>query len=92
MTWRDRLVEKALERCAESFGVSVEQIRGLRPGTRRNVHDDITVIVVLLEVAGNGDGCAALEAQADDSEDEEYGVFADGRDDEGEQQEQHDEL
>ena len=43
------LLESVLARCGEACGRSVEELRGLEPGKRRNYHDDITIAVIDLE-------------------------------------------
>jgi serine/threonine protein phosphatase PrpC len=58
------LVEAALERVADSLGMSVEELGRVKEGReRRRKHDDITVVVVLLEEERKGE-CPLEGSQA----------------------------
>ena len=64
-TVANRLVHHVLEREAEKAGLTVGELMRLPPGRkRRNLHDDITVIVLWL---GNSSQQAASEAVNDSS-------------------------
>jgi hypothetical protein len=48
------LTEEALNRAAKAHGITVAQLRALKPGTkRRSKHDDISVIVIDLKALVN---------------------------------------
>jgi pyruvate dehydrogenase phosphatase len=44
-----RLIEKALLKVSARTKLSLQEIKQLEPGLRRNIHDDITVLVVELD-------------------------------------------
>lgn len=82
-----RLIDAALKKVAARHRKTVESLKSIPLGKRRNVHDDITVVVIAFKEVTTGE-CTPeemrvmAEAKEEEEEEESYYDMYDGLDEE----------